>query len=181
MAGNVGHPFFGNQYVSSNYTGGYHYDWTPNSNVTEVSNLSVRTVSDNTKNISSNAALLQRSNAALPQSANKILTRSPKIEANGNGAMIAIVVVSAVAAIGAGVYFLYKQISKKRKSKEEAFQSIELENVGTCKNCNEPLSGSEYVDENTSDSHTAYIICKKCGEKNYAWYTDGDDVQELSE
>lgn len=92
-----------------------------------------------------------------------------------------IVVVSAVAAIGTGVYFLYKQISKKRKSKEVAFQSIKLENVGTCKNCSEPLIGSEYVDENTSDSHTAYIICKKCGEKNYAWYTDGDDVQELSE
>ena len=173
MAGNVGHPFFGNQYVSSNYTGGYHYDWTPNSNVTEVSNLSVRTVSDNTKILSSNAAL--------PQSSNKILTRSPKIEVNGNGATIAIVVVSAVAAIGTGVYFLYKQISKKRKSKEEVFQSIKLENVGTCKNCSEPLIGSEYVDENTSDSHTAYIICKKCGEKNYAWYTDGDDVQELSE
>lgn len=173
MAGNVGHPFFGNQYVSSYYTGGYHYDWTPNSNVTEVSNLSVRTVSDNTKILSSNAAL--------PQSSNKILTRSPKIEVNGNGATIAIVVVSAVAAIGTGVYFLYKHISKKRKSKEDAFQSIEIENVGTCKNCNEPLSGSEYVDENTSDSHTAYIICKKCGEKNYAWYTDGDDVQELSE
>lgn len=173
MAGNVGHPFFGNQYVSSNYTGGYHYDWTPNSNVTEVSTLSVRTVSDNTQILSSNAAL--------PQSSNKILTRSPKIEVNGNGATIAIVVVSAVAAIGTGVYFLYKHISKKRKSKEDAFQSIEIENVGTCKNCNEPLSGSEYVDENTSDSHTAYIICKKCGEKNYAWYTDGDDVQELSE
>lgn len=64
---------------------------------------------------------------------------------NGNGATIAIVVVSAVAAIGTGVYFLYKHISKKRKSKEDAFQSIEIENVGTCKNCNEPLSGSEYV------------------------------------
>lgn len=173
MAGNLGHPFFGNQHVISDYAGGYRYDWIPNSNVTEVSNLSAITVSDNIKSHSSSAAL--------PQSVNKILPKASKIEMNGKGTIITAVVVSAVAAIGTGAYFLYKHISKKRKSKEEAFQTIELENVGTCKHCGDPLSSSEYVDENTSDSHTAYIICKKCGEKNFAWYPESEDVQELSE
>src|SRR5665647_891586 len=164
MAGNAGHPFFGNQYVSRSYTGGYHYNWIPNSNVTEVFTRSAKTVSDNISSISSSAAL--------PQSANKILPRASKIGKSGKGIMIAVVVVSAVAAIGTGAYFLYKHTNKKRKSKKEALQTMELENVGACKHCGNPLSGSEYVDENTSDSHTAYIVCKKCGEKNYAWYPD---------
>ncbi|HEY9059180.1 MAG TPA: hypothetical protein VIO64_01570 [Pseudobacteroides sp.] len=172
MAGNAGHPFFGNQYVSSSYTGGYHYDWIPNSNVTEVFTHSAKTVSDNIKSISSSAVL--------PQSAKKILPRASKCVKSGKGAMIAVVVVSVVATIGTGAYFLYRHINKKHKS-EEAFQAIELENVGTCKKCNEPLSGAEYVDENTSDSHTAYIICKKCGEKNYAWYPDDENSQKLSQ
>lgn len=172
MAGNAGHPFFGNQYVSSSYTGGYHYDWIPNSNVTEVFTRSAKKLSDNISSVPSIAAH--------HKSANKILPRAYIIGESGKGAMIAVVVVSAIAAIGTGAYFLYKHINKKHKLKEEALQAIELENVGACKYCGEPLSGSEYVGKNTSNSDASYIICKQCGEKNYAWYADDENGQEHS-
>jgi len=170
MAGNMGHPFYGNQYVSGNYTGSYQYDWIPNSNVTKVFKQSAKTVSENINSVSSSAIQ--------PQSANRILLSPPKIGKIKKDVIIAAVVVSAVAAIGTVTYFLYKHIKKKNKTREEEYQTIELENVGTCKHCGESLNGSEYVDENTSDSHTAYIVCKNCGEKNFAWYPDNvdDDV-----
>lgn len=132
-------------------------------------NISYKTVSDNISRISSSEAI--------PQRANKILPRVSNVGKSGKGTMIAVVVVSVVAAIGTGAYFLYKHTNKKRKSKRETLQTIELEYVGACKRCGDPLGGSEYVDENTSDSHTAYIICKKCGEKNYAWYPDDENGQ----
>ena len=174
MAGNAGHPFFGNKYVSSSvvYPGGYTYDWLPNTNISEVFTRSTKVATDSISNIPLSVAAPQRSI--------KVIPKMPKSIKIGKGGKIAIITTIAAAA-GTGAYFLYRHIDKKRKSKEEALQTIELENVGACKHCGNPLSGSEYVDENTSDSHTAYIICKKCGEKNYAWYTDGDDVQELSE
>ena len=143
MAGNMGHPFFGNQYAGSSYSGGYHYDWIPNS-----------------KSI------------ALSQSVNGNLSKASKILEIGKSAMNVELVVSVVVATAINAYFQYKRINKEYKSKAEAFQTIEFENIGTCKHCSKPLSPSEYVDENTSDSHTAYIICRKCGEKNYAWYSD---------
>ena len=66
MAGNVGHPFFGNQYANSSYTGGYHYDWKPNLKVSEgISNLS-KTAIDSKTNISLSAAFPQNTNKILP-------------------------------------------------------------------------------------------------------------------
>ena len=173
MAGNEGHPFFGNQYARSCYTGGYQYDWKPNSSVTDVFKQSAKSVSDSIKSVSSITAL--------PQSENKILPRVSKSGNDGKGAIFAVVIVSVITAIGTGAYFLCKHINKNRKSKEEAFQSIKLENVGTCKHCGEPLCGSEYVDENTSALHTAYIICTKCNEKNYAWYPHDENAQGFEE
>ena len=170
MAGNAGHPFFGNQYVSSNvaYPGGYTYDWLPNANISEVFTRSTKVATDSISNIPLSIAAPQRSIRVIPK-----VPKSIKIK----GGKIAIIT-TITAAVGTGAYFLYKHIDKKRKSKEKALQTIELENVGACKHCGNPLSGSEYVDENISDSHTAYIICMKCGEKNHAWYPDVEEDQD---
>lgn len=172
MAGNAGHPFFGNQYVSSNvaYPGGYTYDWLPNSNITEVFTRSAKVATDSLSNIPSSVAT--------PPRAIKVIPKIPKSIKIGTGGKIAIITIIA-AGISTGAYFLHKHTNKKRKLKEEALQSIELENVGSCKHCGESLNGSEYVAETDSESQTAYIICQKCGEQNCAWYPDDENDQTI--
>jgi len=171
MAGNAGHPFFGNQYVSSSavYSGGYTYDWSPNANISEFFTRSTKVATDSIRNIPLSVVEPQRSIQFIPK-----MPKSIKI---GKGGKI-VIITTIVAAVGTGAYCLYRHIDTKRKSKEEALQAIELENVGACKHCGNPLSGSEYVDENISDLHTAYIICMKCGEKNFAWYSDVEEDRE---
>jgi hypothetical protein len=170
MAGNTGHPFFGNQYVSSSvaYPGGYTYDWLPNSNITEVFTRSAKVATDSISNIPSNVATPQRAIKVIPK------IKSIKI---GTGGKIAIITI--ITAIGTGGYFLYKHIKKKHKLKEGALHAIKLENVGTCKHCGESLSGSEYVAETDSESQTAYIIFHKCGGQNCAWYSDDENDQTV--
>ena len=119
MAGNAGHPFFGNKYVSSSvvYPGGYTYDWLPNTNISEVFTRSTKVTTDSISNIPLSVAAPQRSIKVIPK-----MSKSIKI---GKGGKIAIITTIAAAA-GTGAYFLYKHIDKKRKSKEEALQTIEL-------------------------------------------------------
>ena len=172
MAGNAGHPFFGNQYVSSSvaYPGGYTYDWLPNPNITEVFTRSAKAATDSICNIPSSVAT--------PQRAIKVIPKIPKSIKIGTGGKIAIITII-TAGIGTGGYFLYKHIKKKHKLKEGALHAIKLENVGTCKHCGEPLSGSEYVTETDSESQVAYIICQKCGGQNCAWYPVDENDQAV--
>ncbi|MHC1735749.1 MAG: hypothetical protein AB9921_08805 [Erysipelotrichaceae bacterium] len=172
MAGNVGHPFFGNQYTNGNYPGNYHYNWSPNLIESEVMRQSTKILSSDT-----NAVEALNANT---QSANKILPNSTKIQKIGKDTVTPILIVAGVFAAGVAAYFLYEHFKKKRNTDEE-YRIIDLDNVGMCKNCDEILDGSEYIDENSSDSNIAYIICKKCGEKNYAWYPEGEDDKEQIE
>lgn len=116
MAGNAGHPFFGNQYDKGGYNGGYRYEWKPNSNVATGLKCPTKAASDNIASVSLSAVL--------PQTTNKILPVASKVGNQGKGAIIAIVVVSLFAAIGTSVYYINKHSNGNRKLKEKGPQAI---------------------------------------------------------
>lgn len=158
----LGHPFFGNQYTNGGYiTGAFKY----------IPKIAEKVVEYSSKLVSDE----------IGKGAAKMVTRQkPKnlclngLDIKGSNKTILIGVAIALATAG-GIYFAYKNISKRIKAKKDALQFIELSNVGTCMHCGEPLSGSIYVPESETNSYKACIICKKCGEKNIAWYPDGND------
>ena len=75
-----------------------------------------------------------------------------------------------------GVLF-YRHVSKKNRLQKEALQSVELNHVGVCIKCGEPLNESTYNPGSVTKNDTdACIICKNCGEKNFARYPDENDL-----
>lgn len=67
-----------------------------------------------------------------------------------------------VVGMAVGAYFAYRYIKRKT--------TVIIPNVGVCEKCGEPLNESELV----ADENSLFIVCKNCGEKNYAHYYDED-------
>ena len=76
-----------------------------------------------------------------------------------------------------GSFIIDELLRNKAMEKQDSLLSIELQNVGTCKHCGKPLIDSTYVPDGVEDNHNAYIICKKCSEKNFARYADENDSE----
>lgn len=152
MAGAT-HPFFGNQYTDGGYiTGSFKFPQGLTRKVGE--RISRVPVSESTiiHKLSSNTT-------AHPPKTVKISTKSKWI--------IPTLIIAAITA--AGGYVAYRLLKKKN--------IIKIPNIGICEHCGEPLTESELVPE----ENTPYIICKKCGERNYAKYTDNGSQEELKE
>jgi DNA-directed RNA polymerase subunit RPC12/RpoP len=166
MAGNNGHPFFGNQYVISDYAGGYQYDYFPNQNIKQISNKTDSVLSLNNNIISNTMKSDQPSKTILNISKNE--TKNIKV--------IILGVVVFISLVGIGVY-----IRKKFKAKKNLMDKneIDLEKIGSCIKCGNHLNSDLFISENDSESKEAYIICSNCGEFNYAWYSEDkrDDIQ----
>lgn len=158
----VGHPFFGNQYTDGGYRVGT-YKYVPEV-AEKIVDYSSTLVSENIDKATTKIVTRQKPKNLIPK---ELSTKG----INKN-ALIA-VGIGLVAYVGG--YFAYKHISKKNKDKKDALQSVDLSHVGICIHCAEPLNGSTYVPESEANSQKAYIICKNCGEQNFAWYPDEND------
>jgi len=158
------HPFFGNQYTNGGYIPG-------SFKFPEI----VETVVESSSKLIPNNINVSATRLAKGK---KILRLKPSTRVVNKNILIA-------TGIGMGLvmggYFTYRHFSKKKKAKQEALCSIELRNVGICTHCGEPLIGSTYIPENEECGHNAYILCKKCGEKNFAWYPDDKNGQGQGE
>ncbi|MEK0226348.1 hypothetical protein [Bifidobacterium mongoliense] len=153
MAGAT-HPFFGNQYTDGSYiTGSFKFP----------KGLTRRTINHISK-IAAPDSLAMR---AINNSAAR--ETSPLGIAAGAGVkgkwVIPTFIVAAITAAVSG-YFIYQHIKKKGK--------VEVPNVGVCEHCGEPLTGAKLV----ADNEMPYIICNKCGEKNFAKYHDNESTKE---
>jgi formylmethanofuran dehydrogenase subunit E len=154
MAGAT-HPFFGNQYTNGGYIiGSFKFP----------EGLTRKTAEHLTKIATSDVAPIKPSTTPLIKEANPV-TYAVKNETNTK--WIIPIIIGAIAA--AGSYFAYRYFKKKR--------SVQIPNVGVCEHCGEPLTGGKFV----ADDEKLFIICKKCGEKNYAKYPDIDETDSGKE
>lgn len=150
------HPFFGNQYTNGGYVrGSFKF---PEGLTRKIGEPLVKTTMIDTD------VVIQKVNA----------TSSPAIKVDKNAVskiikpqvnntwVVPVVVITAL--VAGGSYLVYRYNKKKRL--------LEIPNVGVCECCGEPLTGARFV----ADSDLPYIVCKKCGEKNYAHYSaDADE------
>jgi len=162
MGAPAGHPFFGNQYTDGNYKlGSFSYE------VIDKGIDALKTViSETGKGTTTPVAIKPKADTLIPKT---IATKS----SNKNTLIIGGIILGATAI---GGFITYKLL--KRKAKRTHLQSIKLQNVGICVNCGEPLVGSTYVPESKEGNHDDYIICKSCGEKNFARYPDKSELQD---
>lgn len=160
----VGHPFFGNQYTD----GGYMAD-----TFKYVPKIAEKVVDYSSKLISDKIGKVITKIGTKQKPENLILKALNTKGFNKN--TLIVVGFSVVAAVTVTGYFAYKHISKKNKVRKDYLQSIKLSHVGTCIHCGEPLDGSTYVPKSEANSQKDYIICKNCGEQNFAWYPDEND------
>lgn len=155
MGAPAGHPFFGNQYTDGNYKlGSFTYE------VIDKGIDTIKTVISETGKGAASVAIKPKADTLISKT---IVTKS----SNKNTLIIGGIILGATAI---GGFITYKLLKRKAKAKQAHLQSIELQNVGTCVNCGEPLVESTYVPESKEGSHDDYIICKSCGEKNFARY-----------
>lgn len=158
----TGHPFFGNQHT----TGGY----TPGTYTYRLVEKGIENPPTVTKEIQKGAI------AFLSATKEKFINLIPKNLVSKDLSKYVVVISGIILALDVVREFKNnKIISNTVKAKQDSPMSIELQNVGTCKNCGEPLFGSKYVPEAEGEFHIAYIVCKKCGEKNFGRYTDESD------
>ena len=146
------HPFFGNQYTDGGYIiGSFKF---PEGLTREVG-----------ERIAKIAAPEALSSSSTIQS---VRATAPLAEAVNTGAknkwIIPALIIAAITATGG--YLAYRHFKKKG--------IVKIPNVGVCEHCGEPLTGAKLV----SDDDTPYIVCKKCGEKNYAKYSDEIDSND---
>lgn len=154
MAGAT-HPFFGNQYTNGGYViGSFKF---PEGLTREVGERIVKIAVPNIALSSSNS---------IPS----VRTVAPLTDAVKTGAkskwMIPALIVAAIAATGG--YLAYRYFKKKGL--------IKIPNIGVCKRCGEPLTGAKFL----PDSDNPYIVCKKCGENNYAKYSSDESSEILN-
>lgn len=165
MGAPMGHPFFGNQYTDGGYLlGSFTYE------VLEKSADAVKTVVGEMGKGATKVAM----NLATKQepSKNFVLSAVDKISGKGLNKNH-LIVAGSLTVVAIGGFLIYK-FNKKSKAKKEGIQSIEL-NVGTCKKCDKPLIESTYIPGSEANNKESYIICKNCGEKNFANYSNCDD------
>lgn len=157
-----GHPFFGNQYTNGGYqTGTYTYIESAVENAVSIAKNIVKESSSNENKVSTSKiydeSLSKLSNISKTL-AKSDLSSKEKVIIGG--------IFVAVASIGGVITY---NIFKKRKAAKK--NTIELENIGVCTDCGEPLIGSEFHLEG-EDSDSAFIKCNNCGTKNYAHYDE---------
>ncbi|MDR0883476.1 MAG: hypothetical protein LBN05_02565 [Oscillospiraceae bacterium] len=151
MAG-VTHPFFGNQYTNGGYAiGSFKF---PEGLTREVGERIVKISVPDTALSSSNVIPSVRTTAPL--------TDVVKTGAKSKWIIPTLIVAAIVAA---GGYLAYRYFKKKGL--------VKIPNVGVCEHCGEPLTGATFV----LDNDTPYIVCKKCGEKNYAKYLSDENSE----
>jgi len=150
MAGAT-HPFFGNQYTDGGYIIGLFK--FPEGLMREVGN--------------------QLAKIAVPDTLPTNIGTKPSV---GNSAPLESVVNTGakskwiiptliIAAVGG--YFTYRHFKKRG--------IVKIPNVGICEYCGDPLTGAKLI----PNDNEPYIICKKCGEKNYAKYLNDENLENL--
>lgn len=157
MGAPSGHPFFGNQYTNGNYKlDSFTYE------VIDKGIEALKTVISETGKGAASVAIKPKADTLISKT---IVTKG----SSKNTLIIGGIILGATAI---GGFITYKLLKRKAKAKQAHPQSIELQNVGICVNCGEPLVGSTYIPESKECSHDDYIICKSCCEKNFARYPD---------
>jgi preprotein translocase subunit SecG len=157
-----GHPFFGNQFTDGGYVkGSYKY--------------AMERIVDATTPVASKVISTQSATSITRQANLKNVTPSSVMKVNKTGLNKShLIVVIILAVVTLGLYLICRYANKKNTKKSESSHSIEL-NVGICTNCENSLIESDYIHENANSNETSYIVCKNCGEKNYAWYPNESD------
>lgn len=151
MAGAT-HPFFGNQYTNGNYkVGSFKF---PEGLTREVGERIVKNALPDMELPSLNAITSIRTEVPL--------TNVVKTGAKSKWIIPALIVAAITAA---GGYLAYRYFKKKGL--------VKIPNVGVCEQCGEPLTGAKFV----PDNDTPCIVCKKCGEKNYAKYLSDENSE----
>jgi len=143
----VTHPFFGNQYTDGGYVIGSFK--FPEGLTREVG-----------EKIAQVAMPLKTSTSPTYKSTPLKLVSNTETKYKWVVPAIIIATVSAT-----GGYIAYKHFKKKG--------IIKIPNVGVCEFCGEPLTGAKL---NANDNNL-YIVCKKCGEKNFARLSN-DEISE---
>lgn len=148
------HPFYGNQYTNGGYTkGSFKF---PEGLTREVGEQFVKTTMIDPNIVIEKVHVAKSSSIKVDKNA-----VSKVIEPKVNNKFI--VPGIAITTLVVGGYLVYRYKKKKR--------TFEVPNVGICEGCGDPLTGSEFV----ADSDLPYIICKKCGKKNYSHYFENTD------
>jgi len=80
--------------------------------------------------------------------------------------IIPTLIIAAIAA--AGGYLAYRHFKKKG--------IVKIPNVGICEFCGEPLTGAKLI----PNDNNPYIVCKKCGEQNFAKYSSDEKPEKLN-
>ena len=173
MGAPMGHPFFGNQYTNGGYiTGSFTYKVAEKSADAEI----VKSVVSDVNNSIPHKTIASAVHEQTPS--DFILSTFEKKSNKGIGKkhlIFAGIVIVTVAVVG-GV-LTYRHINKKSKAKKEGIISVDF-SVGVCIKCSEPLIESTYVPSSEDNNNDACIICKSCGEKNYAWYPENITFEE---
>jgi len=176
MGAPMGHPFFGNQYTDGGYIpGSFRY-------ISEVAEKSVEAIANSVKAVKSAACEMSGGapSKALTIAAdhqdqkNIVLAAIDKISSKEISKNILIVAGILTVATTGGI-LLYRHFRKKSKAKKEIMKAIDF-SVGICIRCSEPLIESTFVPRSESNNKDAFIICKNCGERNFAWYPDEDTL-----
>ena len=158
----AGHPFFGNQYTNGGYIRGtYTYEWIEKGK--EIIKPLINEVSQTFPHVASK----QKLDSLIPK----------ELFAKSFNKITNFINSDSIVAIAVGVFIIDLLLRNNAKEKQESLLSIELLNIGTCVHCGEPLTDSTYVPEGAEVTHKAYILCKKCGEKNYARFPDENGVE----
>ena len=152
-----GHPFFGNQYTDGGYERG---------SFTYATADILDSVLDSIREAANEKSMK-------PEAIDLSPFEDVDVENSNNLALIIAGILAALAAIGG---FFWWRRRRKIKIEKRTLPSIELSNVGICIKCSKPLSESIYVPENKANNTDAYIVCKSCGEKNFARYSDENDL-----
>lgn len=160
----AGHPFFGNQYTNGGYIPGtYTY-------VVEKGKEIIKPFLKESSKVVTHGTPKQKLENLIPK---KLVSKDFIDSVMRIGGFILYVAPIALPIIN-------EHLRNKTNEKQNSLLSINLQNVGTCTNCGEPLIDSTYVPESGEDAYKAYIICKKCGEKNFARYSDNNDSETLN-
>ena len=163
MGAPSGHPFFGNQYTDGGYQAGtYTYVGEAVENVASIVKDILKENAKNEHKVST-PKISDESVSKLFNIQKSLSTSS----SSGRDKIIIGGILVAVASIGGII--TYRILKKKKSVKQD---TIELENVGVCIDCGEPLIGSELHLENDG----AYISCNNCDTKNCAHYNEKEEV-----
>jgi len=154
MAGAT-HPFFGNQYTDGGYSiGSFKF---PKGLTRETDKQIIENVVPDKVPIKS---------STIPSVREKSLLKT-RVKAGLNDQwVIPVLIVASIVTVGG--YLTYRHFKKK--------SIVDIPNVGVCESCGKSLIGAKFV----PNDDESYIICKKCDQKNYAYYLEKEDLTSPS-